>query len=108
MPERNPSQNPAMLSSEGRPAGNPACGCRCGEDEDCCAPRRCSSAHSSESALRKCCDANGCCCYYPVRCRNPFWPEFTHPRWLCCTELYDGRAESCHDCCAEEQGEKKI
>lgn len=42
------------------------------------------SAMSSEY----CCDENGCCALYPRGCRNPFWPHFAHPSWLCCRELY--------------------
>ncbi|HIT09079.1 MAG TPA: hypothetical protein IAB55_08340 [Candidatus Merdivicinus faecavium] len=40
---------------------------------------------------RLCCDQNGCCRIYPCTWRNSFWPEFTHPRWLCCRDLYNVR-----------------
>ena len=43
---------------------------------------------------RVCCDENGCC-RYPCSCRNPYWPEFAHPRWLSCEDLYNGSNESC-------------
>ena len=41
--------------------------------------------------MRLCCDQNGCCGMYPESCRNSFWPEFSHPRWLCCKDLYCAR-----------------
>ena len=44
-----------------------------------------------EISYRLCCDPNGCCCKYPCSWRNPFWPEFAHPRWLCCKDLYNVR-----------------
>lgn len=86
------------------PHDNPACGCGCGEKGDCCAPRCCCWKH--EDRLQSCCDLNGCCCLYPANCRNPFWPAFTHPRWLCCTDLYDGKSESCYSCCSCEEAER--
>lgn len=36
----------------------------------------------------ECCDASGCCGLFPRCCRNPFWPEFAKPTWLCCKDLY--------------------
>ncbi len=42
----------------------------------------------SQAATERCCDANGCCGLYLRCCRNPFWPEFAHPTWLCCRDLY--------------------
>lgn len=42
----------------------------------------------SKAATERCCDANGCCGLYLRCCRNPFWPEFAHPTWLCCRDLY--------------------
>ena len=45
----------------------------------------------SELAMERCCDANGCCGLYPSCCRNPFWPSFAHPTWLCCRDLYRQR-----------------
>ncbi len=44
---------------------------------------------------RLCVDANGCRAEYPVDCRDPFWPEFSHPRWLTCAELYSGMNSAC-------------
>ncbi|MEG1621168.1 MAG: hypothetical protein RR322_04570 [Oscillospiraceae bacterium] len=38
-----------------------------------------------------CCDENGLCKEYPTSCRNVFWPSFSHPRWLCCDDLYCSR-----------------
>lgn len=45
-------------------------------------------AVGSELTLERCCDENGCCALYPSCCRNPFWPHFSHPTWLCCRDLY--------------------
>jgi hypothetical protein len=42
---------------------------------------------------RLCVDQNGCATRYPADCRNPFWPNFSHPRWLPCSNLYCGRKE---------------
>jgi len=42
----------------------------------------------SQATTERCCDANGCCGLYLRCCRNPFWPEFAHPTWLCCRDLY--------------------
>ena len=44
-----------------------------------------------EVPMRLCCDQNDCCGMYPESCRNSFWPEFSHPRWLCCKDLYCAR-----------------
>ncbi len=41
-----------------------------------------------ERKVERCCDQDGCCALYPANCRNEFWPEFSHPRWLCCKDLY--------------------
>lgn len=111
MSERYPSQRPPMPPVPPFPPdggiyeGNPACGCSCGSDEHCCAPRFCRPANEGEDRLQRCCDKNGCCCWYPAKCRNDFWPEFTHPRWLCCVDLYSENA-GCYDCCAEEEEKK--
>ncbi len=43
------------------------------------------------AGCRLCCDQNGNCRIYPCTWRNSFWPEFTHPRWLCCKDLYNVR-----------------
>ncbi len=45
----------------------------------------------SRSKCRICCDQNGCCRVYPCSWRNSYWPEFAHPRWLCCRDLYNVR-----------------
>ena len=34
-----------------------------------------------------CCDSAGCSTYSRAN-RDPFWPAFAKPRWLCCRELY--------------------
>lgn len=36
---------------------------------------------------RLCCDCGGCA-RFPAADRDCFWPEFSHPRWLCCRVLY--------------------
>lgn len=41
-----------------------------------------------ETTYRCCCDQNGCCALFPADQRSAFWPEFSHPRWLPCKELY--------------------
>lgn len=38
---------------------------------------------------RPCTDENGCTALYPAECRDGFWPDFAHPRWLCCRDLYN-------------------
>lgn len=38
---------------------------------------------------RVCCDSDGCCGLYPEACRNRFWPDFSHPRFLSCDQLYN-------------------
>lgn len=43
---------------------------------------------AQEPQYQMCCDQNGCCKLYSKCCRNTFWPEFSHPRWLCCDILY--------------------
>jgi len=82
--------------------GNPACGDCCGKGDCGCKPRFCRPSSTGSERLEACCDANGCCCYYPAGCRNPFWPEFTHPRWLNCVDLYDGKSVGCYDGCKKE------
>ncbi len=77
---------------------NPNCSCR-GDSDVHCKPIECTYDRDFDENAHKyriCCDANGCCCKYPCSCRNPFWPEFAHPRWLCCRDLYNGEAESCY------------
>ena len=51
---------------------------------------------------RLCCDPDGCCCYYPAGDRDPFWPDFAHPRWLTCRDLYRGGEED-YECGEEEE-----
>ena len=45
--------------------------------------------------MRMCCDQDGTCGMYPEACRNTFWPDFSHPRWLCCKDLYCARRRGC-------------
>ncbi len=42
----------------------------------------------SQVRTQRCCDQNGCCGIYLACCRDPFWPSFSHPSWLCCRDLY--------------------
>lgn len=53
----------------------------------CCEPIE--SCCKKEIKYSTCCDPNGCCYKYPSCCRDPFWPEFSKPRWLCCKDLYN-------------------
>ena len=69
------------------------CDCdTCNKEKTCCGmkcqPFCCQSLATSPSSYRVCCDPNGTCCLYPCCCRNQFWPNFAHPRWLCCADLY--------------------
>ncbi|MGI5967462.1 MULTISPECIES: hypothetical protein [Anaerotruncus] len=57
-------------------------GCGCGPDRP----------------LRLCCDQDGCCGLFPEACRNTFWPDFAHPRWLCCQDLYCAARKSNKPC----------
>jgi len=44
---------------------------------------------------RICCDCNGrCCARFNADRRDCFWPEFTHPKWLCCRTLYGCRSRT--------------
>ncbi len=52
-----------------------------------CTPKHCMQ-ENAQVTYRLCCDPNGVCCCYDCRCRDPFWPHFAHPRWLCCKDLY--------------------
>ncbi len=47
---------------------------------------------------RLCTDQNGCATRYPADCRNLYWPNFAHPRWLPCNCLYC----TCKCCCCPE------
>ena len=47
---------------------------------------------------RLCVDQNGCAARYPAACRNPYWPNFSHPRWLPCSSLYCS-AKGCNNKC---------
>lgn len=49
----------------------------------------------ADRAMRICRDQNGCAGLYPADCRNTFWPDFAHPRWLCCRDLYCARRRGC-------------
>ena len=66
----------------------PVSGCR--PNSDCCwYPVDVTSDNGRQ--MRLCCDQNGCCGMFPEDCRNTFWPDFAHPRWLCCKDLYCAR-----------------
>lgn len=68
----------------------PVSGCPC--NSDC---RWYPIEEKCERKMRICCDENGCCGMFPEDCRNKFWPDFAHPRWLCCKDLYCARAGKC-------------
>lgn len=58
----------------------PVSGCR--PNSDCCwYPVDVTSDNGRQ--MRLCCDQSGCCGMFPEDCRNTFWPDFAHPRWLC-------------------------
>lgn len=45
---------------------------------------------------RVCCDCNGSCCgCFESNTRDCFWPEFSHPTWLCCELLYSCDSLEC-------------
>lgn len=43
-----------------------------------------------EREYRECTDPNGCSAMFPANCRVTFWPDFSHPSWLSCNDLYSG------------------
>jgi hypothetical protein len=47
---------------------------------------------------RICCNNDDDCHHFEEECRDCFWPEFSHPTWLCCEILYG--------CCREEHEEE--
>lgn len=57
-----------------------------------------------EREYRECTDSCGRTALYPADCRVEFWPSFSHPRWLCCEDLYSGAPVTpCGgDCCERE------
>ena len=79
----------------------------CGDANDTDEPADCTGIpiHCPHKVkYRTCCDQNGRCYRFPCQCRNPFWPEFAHPRWLCCQALYCNGSCACGD--AREQNEQ--
>lgn len=69
------------------------CGCGCGGCGGCKPIDRCTCTSEPVSQSRigdeeNCCDFNGGCGIFKTCCRNRFWPEFSHPRFLCCKDLY--------------------
>lgn len=66
-----------------------SCGCGGGNGNCGVEPQVYDCSCPAETMYQLCCDENGCCCQYPAAWRNRFWPEFAHPRWLCCKELYN-------------------
>ncbi|MCI8442838.1 MAG: hypothetical protein HFG27_09945 [Provencibacterium sp.] len=56
-----------------------------------CAPILLGPSSESLRQRERCTDPNGCTGLYPVECRDGFWPSFSHPRWLCCADLYVGQ-----------------
>lgn len=71
------------------------CGCNCGCNDGCGCDCGCGCQDNcgctDARKFRVCCDECGCCRKYPCQWRNPFWPEFAKPRWLCCKDLYNVR-----------------
>ncbi|MCI9457606.1 MAG: hypothetical protein HFE44_11620 [Oscillospiraceae bacterium] len=68
------------------------CGCEC-----CCNQNmpRCAAGYEYV------CGCDGCGCY-PSECRDPFWPSFSHPRWLSLETLYSSSNCRCRcECCCE-------
>jgi len=43
---------------------------------------------SRVSMCRGCTDPLYICDGYDPQLRDPFWPDFAHPRWLSCEQLY--------------------
>ena len=72
------------------------------EDSDCSCQGVACKQDSCAMSRRICCDRDGTCCLYPEHCRDGFWPEFSHPRWLCCKDLYSG--ENHYDSCCQGNG----
>lgn len=56
-----------------------------------CAPIMLGPSCENIRQRERCTDPNGCTGLYPVECRDGFWPSFSHPRWLCCADLYAGQ-----------------
>lgn len=56
-----------------------------------CAPIMLEPCSECARQRERCTDPNGCTGLYPVECRDGFWPSFSHPRWLCCADLYAGQ-----------------
>ena len=49
---------------------------------------------------RLCCDHDGeDCHFFRQKCRDCFWPDFSHPTWLCCRVLYG--------CCRRRREERE-
>ena len=67
------------------------------EDSPCSCEGIACKQDSCAMSRRICCNRDGTCCLYPEHCRDGFWPEFSHPRWLCCKDLYSG--ENHYDSC---------
>lgn len=71
----------------------------------CCCAKDCAPILLSEECTRdyrKCSDHNGCSALYPADCRNQFWPDFSHPTWLPCHNLYCDKTHGMgneHSCC---------
>ena len=63
---------------------------RCAGAKGCCSGGTVGSCYTAaeHGSAALCCDQNGRCCYYRAADRDPFWPSFSHPRWLSCSELY--------------------
>ncbi len=78
------SQNPCRFSDYAQVTDEN----RCLSDNDVLNANNTNCCYNSISQFTVCCDPNGVCCFYNKCDRNKFWPEFAHPTWLPCKDLY--------------------
>ena len=45
-------------------------------------------APENSEPIHCCFEPEYTCQGFPPEARDPFWPTFAHPRWLCCRKLY--------------------
>lgn len=84
-----------------------SCTLSCHQCCDCChqhchhtPPSSCSSGTEGYDLVYGC---DGCG-YYRSCNRDPFWPSFSHPRWLSLESLYSG----CHSSCCSCENEQNL
>lgn len=76
-----------------------SCNCRrqSGRQLICCHPE-----NPFAPRKRICCDCGGrCCSRFDETSRDCFWPDFTHPTWLCCRILYGCDPLRCPNQCPD-------